>query len=377
MATARITELSQLLPDWGKALGFADIGISQADTSQATPRLREWLKAGRQGEMGFMAEHVALRENPSLLVPGTVSVISATLPYWPDSALTANAQAILQNPDKAYVSRYTLGRDYHKVFRMKLQKLASQIESHIGAFGYRVFSDSAPVLEVEFATQARLGWRGKHSLLLNRTGSWFFLGEIYTDLPLLPTPSATSIPSEQHCGTCVRCLSSCPTQAIIAPYQVDARRCISYLTIEHPGSIPVELRPLMGNRIYGCDDCQLVCPWNHFTPTGDPAFAPRLQLDDVTLTSLFAWNEVEFEARLSGNAIRRIGHERWLRNLSVALGNALRKRTNPAARNSILEALQNRKQAASPLIQEHIDWALEQNQQSQSLPTTFTVQSQH
>lgn len=351
-SSAKLADLPELLAVWGKGLGFAEIGISHADTSQASPRLKTWLAEGCHGHMQFMAEHAHLRANPSELVPGTLSVISATLPYWPDPAETANAEQVLATSSLAYVSRYALGRDYHKVFRQKLQKLADQIAASIGPFGYRVFSDSAPVLEVEFATQAKLGWRGKHSLLLNRTGSWFFLGEIYTDLPLSPT----STPAEQHCGTCTRCIKACPTQAIVAPYRVDARRCISYLTIEHAGAIPLELRPLIGNRIYGCDDCQLVCPWNRFATSGDPNFAARHALDAASILDLLHWDEATFNQRLAGNPIRRIGYQRWIRNLCIAAGNALGQHSNPA----LVATLMTLAMFPDDLIQEHAHWALAQ-----------------
>lgn len=349
---SELSDLPNLLAVWGKKLGFAEIGISHADTTEATPRLQTWLDEGRHGDMQFMAQHAHLRANPSELVPGTISVISATLPYWPNPAETANPKQVLATSSLAYVSRYALGRDYHKVFRQKLQKLAYHIEAFIGPFGHRAFSDSAPVLEVEFATQAKLGWRGKHSLLLNRTGSWFFLGEIYTDLPLPPTPTL----AEEHCGSCSRCIDKCPTQAIVAPYRVDARRCISYLTIEHAGAIPLELRPLIGNRIYGCDDCQLACPWNRFAHIGDPAFMPRYGLDAAQIHDLLNWSQETFNERLAGNPIRRIGHQRWIRNLCIAAGNALRQHPNPALVTTLMAL------AKSPddLIQEHVQWALAQ-----------------
>ncbi|MEY4591166.1 MAG: hypothetical protein RIR18_61 [Pseudomonadota bacterium] len=331
-----------------------EIGFSQGNTALAAPQLREWLSAGYHGDMAFMDHHADLRCHPDQLVPGTVSIISATLPYWPEAT---PAQAVLDDPSKAYISRYALGRDYHKVLRQRLQKLATRLTEHIGPFGYRVFSDSAPVMEVEFAQQAQLGWRGKHSLLLSRQGSWKFLGEIYTDLPLA---FDTTIPDD-HCGHCTRCITSCPTQAIIAPYQVDARRCISYLTIEHTGPIPLEFRPLLGNRIYGCDDCQLVCPWNRFATTGDAEFLPRHHLDNATLVELFSWTKTQFEDRLAGNPIRRIGHERWLRNIAVALGNALSNAPlHTPAQNTIFQALQAKTNDPSALIQEHVHWAISQ-----------------
>lgn len=329
---------------WACDAGFAAVGISRADVREAAPRLQAWLAAGYHGEMDYMARHAALRADPGLLVPGTVSVISVSLDYLPAAA---EPQAVLDNARLAYVSRYALGRDYHKPMRNRLQKLADRIEAAIGPFGYRVFSDSAPVMEVEFASRSGLGWRGKHSLVLSRQGSWRFLGEIYCDLAL---PPDTAQP--EHCGTCQACLPACPTGAIVAPYQVDARRCISYLTIELPGPIPEDLRPLMGNRIYGCDDCQLACPWNRFAQLGDPDFAVRNGLDQASLVDLFAWNEAEFNQRLAGSPIRRIGHERWLRNLAVALGNG-------SAEQAALDALGSRLEHPSPLVREHVAWALQ------------------
>ncbi|MBS1188329.1 MAG: 4Fe-4S cluster binding protein [Rhodocyclaceae bacterium] len=327
----------------GGALGFARVGIARADVGAAAPRLQRWLAEGRHGEMDYMARHAPLRSNPQALVPGTLTVVSAALDYLPAAA---EAAATLGDGRLAYISRYALGRDYHKVVRNRLQKLAQGIADAIGPFGYRVFSDSAPVMEVEFASQAGLGWRGKHTLLLSRQGSWHFLGDIYTDLPLPPDQ-----PVEEHCGSCTACLKACSTGAIVAPYQVDARRCISYLTIELAGPIPVELRPLIGNRIYGCDDCQLCCPWNRFARLGDPEFAVRNGLDAASLADLFRWAETEFNDRLAGSPIRRIGHERWLRNIAVALGNA------PASAAAV-EALRQRENHPSPLVREHVAWAL-------------------
>jgi epoxyqueuosine reductase len=288
--------------------------------------------------MDYMARHAALRADPQQLVPGTVTVISAAIDYLP-------AAEIPDDPQGAAISRYALGRDYHKVVRNRLQKLADAVADLVGPFGYRVFSDSAPVLEVEFARQGGLGWRGKHTLLLSRAGSWRFLGEIYCDLAL-----PADAPTAEHCGTCTACIDACPTGAIVAPYRVDARRCISYLTIELGGAIPEELRPLLGNRIYGCDDCQSCCPWNRFARLGDPAFAARPELAKASLTELFAWSEAEFEARLAGNPIRRIGHERWLRNIAVALGNG------PATVDA-KKALESRAGHPSPLVREHVAWA--------------------
>ncbi|MFZ4535279.1 tRNA epoxyqueuosine(34) reductase QueG [Propionivibrio sp.] len=335
--------------NWGQELGFAGIGIARADVSAAAPKLLRWIELGHHGEMDYMAKHAVLRAHPKALVPGTLSVISARLPYWPQAA---ESEQILANRGLGYISRYALGRDYHKMIRSRLQKLAERIGKEIEncetgiPFTYRAFSDSAPVMEVEFARQSGIAWRGKHTLSLTRLGSWHFLGEIYTTLPLPP-----DAPISEHCGTCRRCLDACPTAAIVAPYEVDARLCISYLTIELPGAIPVELRPLIGNRIYGCDDCQLCCPWNRYAQLGDPDFAVRNNLDTAPLAELFAWSEQEFEIRLAGSPIRRIGHERWLRNIAVALGNS---ENSPVT----LAALQTRRDHPSALVREHVSWAL-------------------
>jgi len=339
----------------GQELGFAAIGFARAEISAETQqKLRDWLAAGRHGAMDYMARHAALREQPSELHVGTISVISARLNYWPDSTDRAQcrpAEEVLADPALGYVSRYALGRDYHKTLRNRLQTLSEKISAEIGPFGHRVFVDSAPVMEVEFARLAGLGWRGKHTLLLTREGSWHFLGELYTDLPIEP-----DAPIGEHCGNCSACLDICPTQAIVAPYQVDARRCISYLTIEHPGSIAEELRPLIGNRIYGCDDCQLCCPWNRFGQvTKEIDFAVRNGLDRASLADLFAWRASDFNDRLAGSPIRRIGHERWLRNIAVALGNALRERPDDVATRA---ALVSRQDDASALVREHVAWAL-------------------
>ncbi len=341
-----LTTLSHDIKRWGQELGFQQVGIADTDLSKAETRLLDWLGRGWHGEMDYMAAHGTRRSRPAELVPGTVRVISVRLDYFPAQAEPADS--VLQRADTGYVARYALGRDYHKVLRSRLQKLAGRIESVIGGFNYRVFTDSAPVLEKPLAQKAGLGWIGKHTNLLNReTGSWFFLGELYTDLPLpVDTPAA------DHCGTCHACLDVCPTQAIVAPYQLDARRCISYLTIELKGSIPVELRPLMGNRIFGCDDCQLVCPWNRFARfTAEPDFTPRHNLDALQLVELFGWSEDEFLKRTEGSAIRRAGYEGWLRNIAVGLGNAP---TSP----EIITALSVRKDHPSALVREHVAWAL-------------------
>jgi epoxyqueuosine reductase len=344
------SKLVQDIRTWGRELGFSETGISGVALEAAERQLLEWLDRGFHGDMDYMAAHGHKRTRPDALIPGTVSVISARLPYWPRDASPANG--VLDDPALAYVSRYALGRDYHKVLRDRLQKLANRIERAVGPFGHRVFTDSAPVMEVALAAQTRLGWRGKHTLLLNReAGSYFFLGEIYVSLPLPPDEAATA-----HCGTCTACLDACPTRAFVAPYVLDARRCISYLTIEHKGSIPVELRPLMGNRIYGCDDCQLVCPWNREAPSGALTdFSPRHGLDSASLVTLFSWDEATFLKRMEGSAIRRIGHERWLRNLAVALGNA------PPTVDAV-DALMSRRTHPSELVREHVDWALDRLQ---------------
>ncbi len=342
-----MAQLAHAIKAWGRSLGFDAVGIAGVDLTAAETQLLDWLAQGFHGEMDYMARHGVKRCRPTELVPGTLRVISARMNYWPQAR---PAQEILHRHELAYISRYALGRDYHKVLRARLQALADKI-SAAAPHGYRVFTDSAPVLEVALAHQAGLGWRGKHTLLLDRRmGSYFFLGEIYTSLPL-PADEAQAA----HCGTCSRCIEVCPTRAIVAPYRLDARRCISYLTIELKGSIPIELRPLMGNRIYGCDDCQLVCPWNRYArAAGVGDFAPRHGLDGAGLAELFAWSEAEFASRLAGSAIRRIGWERWLRNIAVALGNA------PASA-AVLRALASRRAHPSALVREHVEWALVQH----------------
>ena len=351
------TGLATAIKAWGRELDFADIGITHVDLTHAETDLLHWLSAGYHGEMDYMARHGLTRARPAELVPGTVSVITARIDYKPDAA---DAAANLADAGRAYLSRYAVGRDYHKVLRNKLQSLADRINTEVNGkatagddFRYRAFTDSAPVLEVELAAMSGLGWRGKHTLLLNReAGSWFFLGELFTNLPLPADP-----PTSNHCGTCQACLDICPTQAFVGPYTLDARRCISYLTIELKGSIPVELRPLIGNRVYGCDDCQLVCPWNRFAPlTTEEGFKVRNGLDQATLLELFAWTEEDFNERLAGSAIRRIGFERWLRNLAVGLGNIPPAH---AAADAARQALRSRQPVASPLVREHIEWALQ------------------
>ena len=416
-------ELVGRIRHWAAELGFQQVGIANCDLGDAEARLQEWLSRGWQGDMDYLSAHGTRRTRPAELVPGTVRVITVRMNYFPAEA--ADSWDVLGDGSRAFVARYALGRDYHKVLRGRLQKLCGRIaqaveraetlpiesaglgspagvawgaveslasvEAVIGRdparvpangrtanesrsrgqraialplpahrspnpaaarrFHYRVFTDSAPVMEVELAIKAGLGWRGKHTLVLNReAGSWFFLGEIYTDLPL-----PVDAPQSEHCGTCSRCIDICPTQAIVAPYQLDARRCISYLTIEHKGDIPEDLRPLMGNRIYGCDDCQLVCPWNRFAQKAEaPDFAVRHGLDAAGLVELFSWSAEEFERRMEGSAIRRIGHERWLRNLAVGLGNAP---TSPA----VIAALEARRDHPSALVRSHVEWALKQH----------------
>ncbi|MBS3963281.1 MAG: tRNA epoxyqueuosine(34) reductase QueG [Methylomonas sp.] len=342
---------------WGQALGFQQIGISDTDLTDAEAHLQDWLQAGMHGDMAYMATHGLKRSRPALLQPGTRSIISARMDYLPEVA--QQSQAVLDDPAMAFVSRYALGRDYHKVLRNRLQLLANRIADAVGPFGYRVFTDSAPVLEKAIAEKAGLGWIGKHSNLINRkAGSWFFLGEIYTDLPL-PADEA----ARPHCGQCRACLDICPTQAIVAPYRVDARRCVSYLTIELHGSIPEDLRPLIGNRIYGCDDCQLICPWNRFARlSAETDFRARHRLDGSTLLTLFNWSEAEFLHNTEGSAIRRIGYQRWLRNIAVALGNG-------PATTDVTEALaiKLKLRDASELVREHVVWALRQLQRNSAV----------
>jgi epoxyqueuosine reductase len=349
VAKANHRDLARRIKQWGKDLGFQQVGIADSELGEAEARLLDWLGKGFHGEMDYMARHGTKRTRPADLVPGTLRVIAARMNYSPPGA--RDSHEVMKDGRRAFISRYALGRDYHKLMRGRMQKLADRIGQEVGDFRYRVFTDSAPVMEVELAGKAGLGWRGKHTLLLNReAGSYFFLGEIYTDLPL-PTDKA----QDEHCGTCRKCIDVCPTQAIIGPYQLDARRCISYLTIEHKGSIPVELRPLIGNRVYGCDDCQLVCPWNKFaSPSDEPDFAVRNGLDDVTLIELFGWSEAEYHERLAGSAIHRIGYERWLRNLAVGLGNA------PTSA-AVIDALRARAYYPSALVREHVSWSLERH----------------
>jgi epoxyqueuosine reductase len=348
---ADLAALAEKVKSWGRELGFQAVGIADTDLSEAEPRLRAWLASGFAGELDYMRKHGAKRTRPASLVPGTLRIISARMDYRPGAA---DSMGVLADGNKAFVARYALGRDYHKVLRGRLQRLADRIAGEIGRFGYRVFTDSAPVMEVELARKAGLGWRGKHTLLIAReAGSFFFLGDIYTDLPL-----PVDAPVAEHCGSCRKCIDVCPTRAIVAPYQLDARRCISYLTIELKGSIPVELSPLIGNRVYGCDDCQLVCPWNRYAqPASEPDFRVRNGLDCAELVELFAWTEEEFLRRMAGSAILRIGYERWLRNLAVGLGNAPRSARAVAA-------LRMRANEASALVREHVAWALERQRRT-------------
>jgi epoxyqueuosine reductase len=345
-SAASLDALKSELVSLARARGFDALGVAGVDIATDAAHLDRWLDAGRHGEMAYMSKHGTRRTRPGELVPGTVRVLSARMNYWPGDARDAGQQ--LSEPDGAYVSRYALGRDYHKVLRNGLQGLADDIGERVGPMGYRVFVDSGPVLEKALARDAGTGWIGKHTNLIARdAGSYFFIGEILTDLPL-----PADEPASAHCGSCSACIPACPTGAITAPYQLDARRCISYLTIELHGAIPVELRRLLGNRIYGCDDCQLVCPWNKFArAAAHPDFKTRHGLDAARLTELFAWTEQEFLERTAGSAIRRIGYERWLRNIAVALGNAS---SSPA----ILAALQARRDDPSALVREHVAWAL-------------------
>lgn len=334
---------------WAEELGFQAVGICDTDLSAAESGLHEWLSLGLHGEMDYMANHGTKRSRPDELLPGTVRVISLRMDYL--SPNVRDSSLVLADNSRAFISRYALGRDYHKVLRNRLARLADRIGHAVERFNGRVFTDSAPVMEVELARKSGIGWRGKHTLLLSRDhGSMFFLGEIYVNLPL-----PVDAPQQAHCGTCMRCVDACPTQAIIAPYRVDARRCISYLTIELKGSIPVELRAKIGNRIYGCDDCQLVCPWNSFAKkSGELDFAVRNGMDDVSLVELFEWDEATFHSRLAGTAIYRIGHEQWLRNIAVALGNALHS-------EAVVTALHLHAEHPSELVREHVAWALAQH----------------
>lgn len=346
-------QLRNQIGQWAKELGFQQVGICDTDLRQTEIYLQQWLDRNFHGDMHYMEKHGSKRVRPEELVAGTLRVISVRMDYLPQAQ--AEMEAVLKQPTRAYISRYASGRDYHKIIRNRLQRLADRITSEIGSFGYRVFTDSAPVMERALAEKAGSGWIGKHTNLINKdAGSWFFLGEIYTDLPL-PVDNAT----DAHCGTCQACIDCCPTRAIVAPYQVDARRCISYLTIELESSIPEEFRPLIGNRIFGCDDCQLVCPWNRFSKiSAEPDYAPRRELLAPELVELFSWSESRFLSYFEGSAIRRIGHERWLRNIAVALGNA-----PPGAET--LKALQQRLESSTGMLREHVQWALARQQRQE------------
>jgi epoxyqueuosine reductase len=340
------TALAAAIKDWGRELGFQKVGIAPIELPEDEQRLLAWLGLQRHGEMGYMQRHGTRRSRPAELVPGTLRVISARMDYWPGAA---DPVSVLADGSLGYVSRYALGRDYHKVLRSRLAQLADRVAAAVGSSGYRAFTDSAPVLEKALARDAGLGWVGKHTNLLDRhDGSWFFLGEVFTDLPL-----PVDAPVTAHCGSCTACIDVCPTRAIVAPYELDARRCVSYLTIELDGTIPEEFRAPMGNRIYGCDDCQLVCPWNRYARvTAEKDFQARHGLDATSLVDLFHWTEAEFLERTSGSAIRRIGYVRWLRNIAVALGNAPRS-------ESVIEALASRLEHPSAVVREHVGWALE------------------
>ncbi len=358
-SSSNLSALALTIKAWGRELGFADIRIADPDLSHAEAGLKAWLDAGYHGQMEYMTTHGMKRARPAELVHGTVRVLMARMNYLPQDLQPdwrEREWARLDDPAAANISMYARGRDYHKVLRSRLQQLAKRIQNEIGEFGYRVFTDSAPVMEVGLAEKSGLGWRGKHTLLLHReAGSMFFLGEIFIDFPL-PLDGGVS----SHCGQCRSCIDVCPTQAIIEPYRLDARRCISYLTIELKGSIPLELRPLIGNRVYGCDDCQLVCPWNKFVqPTTVPDFAVRNGLDSASMITLFAWSEQEFSRKLEGSPIRRIGHERWLRNIAVGLGNAAQ--SGAKGTPEIIAALNARMTHDSALVREHVAWGLRQH----------------
>ena len=342
--------LIESIRKWGAELGFQQIAITDTDLTEHAAHLQRWLREQFHGEMAYMASHGAMRWEPEQLLPGTLRVISARMDYLPGGD---DPEKILNDPECAYISRYALGRDYHKVMRKRLAQLAEKINTVAGPHNFRALVDSAPVLERGLAQKAGLGWIGKNTMLINsKAGSWFFLGEIYTDLPLPVDPPQMT----EHCGTCNACLDICPTQAIVAPHRVDARRCISYLTIELSGSIPEQFRRAIGNRIYGCDDCQLVCPWNKFAEdSSEDDFAPRHSLDDISLIEAFGWSEQEFLDKTAGSPIRRIGYERWLRNIAVALGNAPRS-------EEVINALLARREFPSALVREHVEWALAEQQ---------------
>jgi len=343
-------KLSKNIKKWGTELGFQQIGITTTGLNNDEMHLMNWLSKGRHGEMSYMMSHGTKRSRPNELLPGTISIICARMDYFPPSS--KHPAQVLRNKNLAYISRYATGRDYHKIIRRRLEKLAKKINSNYGEFGYRCFVDSAPILEKALARNSGLGWIGKHSNLINpKAGSWFFLGEIFTNLPLKNDPPY----EKQHCGTCSACIDICPTKAIVGEMQVDARRCISYLTIELKGSIPLEFRKMIGNRVYGCDDCQLICPWNKFAKiSNEDDFRVRHGLDETNLIELFSWGETEFNKKTEGTAIRRIGYERWLRNIAVGLGNA-------TTTTKVINALKSRQNNSSKLVKEHVDWALKQH----------------
>lgn len=345
-------QLAQEIKEWAQALGFQQCGITTPDLSDHQQKLQQWLDAGYAGEMDYLHNHPDKRLDPALLVPGTQRIICVRMNYMPDNT---EKLATLSDPVKGYVARYTLGRDYHKLMRKRLTQLGKKIEAEVGSLGYRAFVDSAPVLERPLAQKAGLGWVGKHGLILNReAGSWFLLGELFIDLPLPVDPPE----EENHCGRCTACIDVCPTDAFPQPGVLDARRCISYLTIELKGSIPKELRPKMGNRIFGCDDCQLICPWNRFSgTTTEQDFQPRNNLNDAALLTLFSWDEETFLKKTEGSAIRRTGHEGWLRNIAVALGNG-------NGGSEVIDALRCRLEHPSEVVQEHVEWALAQLQEN-------------
>nr|WP_314876322.1 tRNA epoxyqueuosine(34) reductase QueG [uncultured Pseudomonas sp.] len=353
-----LAALAQSIKDWGRELGFAHVGIAGVDLGEHEQHLERWLAAGYHGELDYMAAHGSKRSHPDQLIPGTLRVVSLRMDYLPGDTRMAQ---VLAQPEKAYVSRYALGRDYHKLVRKRVQHLADRIQADIGPFGFRAFVDSAPVLEKAIAQEAGLGWIGKNTLLLTRkAGSYFFLAELFVDLPLPVDEAQTS----EHCGRCQACLDVCPTNAFVGPYVLDARRCISYLTIELKQAIPVELRAMIGNRVFGCDDCQIVCPWNRFArPTQENDFKPRHGLDNAGLAELFMWDEATFLGNTEGSPLRRAGYERWLRNLAVGLGNA--PSTIP-----VLEALQARREYPSELVREHVEWALAQHAERQAQPAS-------
>ena len=355
LSQQQLAELNRLIKVWAQELGFQQCAVSDIDLSEHEPHLQKWLDNNYHGEMHYMEKHGSKRSHPEQLVPGTLRSINLRMDYLKED-LPVSTEIIeqLQNNNKAYIARYALGRDYHKLIRKRLQQLATNIEKEIGSFGYRVFVDSAPVLERALAEKSGIGWIGKNTMILNRqAGSWFFLAEIFTDLPL-PVDS----PVSSHCGSCTACMDFCPTKAFVSEKELDARKCISYLTIEHKNSIPLELRPLIGNRVFGCDDCQLVCPWNRYAKiSGEKDFSPRNKLNDIELVELFSWNEQEFLKKTEGSPIYRIGYESWLRNIAVGLGNAKTSQV-------IVNALEGKKDFPSTLVQEHVAWALEQHKKS-------------